>query len=199
MLAVSHDNQKIPLKKQQAFVINNNSNVYIANNNIIEDNEAGITTITINKGNTVNHVTNESNNYDIVYGNSVLNSSNTISSTLHEYLTDYNFPAARINVNGNKSVYAILLNNQQKKPYWSPLSAGIMLDDLVANDLSSIPTRMNGYTATINHFTDDVISSNYNGSLIIGTVSEPLTTNFVYSLSIKIFRVVFNNNEGIVF
>ena len=196
MLVSNHDNQKIPLKKQQAFVINNNSNVYIANNNMIEDSEAGIATITINKGNTVNHLTNDFNNYDILYGNSTLYSSkeNFIDSQ-HEYLIDYNFPAARININGNKSVYAILLNNQQKKPYWTPLSTGIMLDDLVTYNLNSVPTRMNGYSATVNSFGGDIISGKYNGSLVINSINKPLTTSFVYQL--KLTNVINENSNQI--
>lgn len=233
MLNSNHDNKKFELKKQTAYIINNNSNVLITNTSdvkLIKDNPEeddfdpstinNIATITINKGNTVGdisttslkYITNNNGvknstilNYDIVYGNSVLNSSNTVSSTLHEYLTDYNFPAARWLVNGYKSNYAILLNNGLST-FWTNANKGVLVDNLNTSSLDLVPTRMNGYTAEGIILNSNALTGKYNGTLILSNISNNINANtstgnisadFVYNLQIN--NITYSGSKSLQF
>lgn len=183
MIVCNNDNAKIPLEKQQAYVINNNSKVFIAQNNTFGG-QGEVDTITINKGNTISLLSSLSSNYDILYGNSVFSSKNkNFEESQHEWLIDYNFPAARYNVNGYKSNYAILLNNGTY-PYWTKTNKGVLLGDITANDIDKIPTRMNGYTAIVNSFTQSVLSGKYNGVLVINKFNKALTSDFIFNLQL---------------
>lgn len=187
MLASIQDNQKFKLKNQASFIINNNSNVFITKNNTFRNNkDNNIITVTINKGNSVNLATISSNtSYDILYGNSTLYSKKeNFKDTKHQYLIDYNFPAARSKIHGYKSNYAILLNNGISA-FWTDSKHGVLIDSITTNNIDYIPTRLNGYTATINNFSDTILEKKYNGTLVINNVISALTADFIYNLQLK--------------
>lgn len=213
MLTNNQDNQKFKLTNQISFIINNNSNVYITQNNttkVIKEKEpdvipnpdkvSNVATITINKGNTVSNILStlleykdedpsESlifsiKNTDVVYGNSKLHSYNTNLSTLHETLVDYNFPAARYYVNGYKSNYAILLNDG-KKPFWTDTQHGVLIDNITTNKISLVPTRLNGYTANVTSFEENQLMQKYNGIVNITNLNHSLTADFIFNLQLS--------------
>lgn len=207
MLISNHDNQKFSVSGNSVFVINNNSNVYIDQNIntdiIITTNKKTISntlaTVTFNKGNTINNLsqtlisthdddeysTNFIPDYDIVYSNSVLFAKQkSWTESQQEFLTEYNFPAAKYKINGYKNNYAILLNNGIN-PQWTDIEKGVLIGDITVNSIKQLPTRLNGYTATITNLTDSYIDKKYNGIIKAENFSTTLSANFVYDLQLK--------------
>lgn len=162
----SNDNKKIHLKDKDAVIINNNSKVYLDNTNIIQnEQEYDYNTITINKGITTNYFSTEKP--DIVYGNSKTFSIDNLSTSFHQFFTDFNFPNAKYHVNGYKTNFAILLNNGISA-FWTPANKGVLIDNIEINDIDLLPTRLNGYTATLNLPAANYnLQNNYNGTIIL--------------------------------
>lgn len=175
-------------------IINNNSNIRIYKN-VFFNNDTSVITFTNGKSFLDKNIYKSVKINPISFDNGIsFNVNYNKNYDLGQYIINNSFPKTQLNINGNKNVLGLYLNNGQKI-FWSDMKHGIAVNNFTTSDANQIPINLNNKTIT---YTGDStnISNIYNGNLIISTTYNSCSANYIQSITISSI-LYFSNFQNI--